>query len=80
MLADKNRFGLDGIDPKTFESIKKSFSSGGSNNPIATIVWYVNLLKLKHEFNPDAIDFPVVLDSPNNAETDQEKSGLSVHL
>jgi hypothetical protein len=30
-------------------------------------------LQLKHEFNPDAIDFPVVLDSPNNAETDQEK-------
>ena len=73
MLADKNRFGLDGIDPKTFENIKKNFSSGGSNNPIATIVWYLNLLKLKHEFNPDAIDFPVVLDSPNNAETDQEK-------
>ena len=73
MLADKNRFGLKGIKPKTFESIKRSFSSGGSNNPIATIVWYVNLLKLKHEFNPNAIDFPVVLDSPNNAETDQEK-------
>lgn len=73
MLADKNRFGLDGIDPKTFENIKKNFSSGGSNNPIVTIVWYVNLLRLKHEFNPDAIDFPVVLDSPNNAETDQEK-------
>ena len=73
MLADKNRFGLDGIDPKSFENIKKNFSSGGSNNPIATIVWYVNLLKLKHEFNPDVIDFPVVLDSPNNAETDLEK-------
>ena len=73
MLTDKTRFGLDGIDPKTFENIKRSFSSGGSNNPIATIVWYVNLLALKHEFNPDAIDFPVVLDSPNNAETDQEK-------
>lgn len=73
MLTDKDRFGLDGIDPKTFENIKKNFSSGGSNNPIVTIVWYVNLLKLKHEFNPDAINFPVVLDSPNNAETDQEK-------
>ena len=73
MLADKNRFGLDGIDPKSFENIKRNFSSGGSNNPIATIVWYVNLLNLKHEFNPEAISFPVVLDSPNNAETDQEK-------
>lgn len=73
MLADKNRFGLDGISPNSFENIQKNFSSGGSNNPIATIVWYLNLLKLKHEFNPDTIDFPVVLDSPNNAETDQEK-------
>jgi len=73
MLSDKTRFGLDGIDPKSFESIKRNFSSGGSNNPIATIVWYVNLLSLKHEFNPNAICFPVVLDSPNNAETDQEK-------
>lgn len=73
MLTDKTRFGLDGIDPKSFENIKRSFSSGGSNNPIATIVWYVNLLKLKHEFNPEAIVLPVVLDSPNNAETDQEK-------
>ena len=73
MLTDKSRFGLDGIDPKSFENIKRSFSSGGSNNPIATIVWYINLLTLKHEFNPSAIDFPVVLDSPNNAETDQEK-------
>ena len=73
MLTDKGRFGLDGIEPKSFENIKRSFSSGGSNNPIATIVWYMNLLRLKHEFNPDAIDLPVVFDSPNNAETDQEK-------
>ena len=50
-------------------------SAAGQNFSIYAegIVWYVNLLKLKHEFNPDAIDFPVVLDSPNNAETDQEK-------
>jgi hypothetical protein len=40
MLTDKIRFGLDGIDPKTFDNIKRNFSSGGSNNPIATIVWY----------------------------------------
>jgi len=76
MLADKALFGLDGIAPKSFEHIKKNFASGGSNNPIATIVWYVNLLKLKNEFNPNAISFPVVVDSPNNAETDQEKKNL----
>jgi len=73
MVADKNRFGLEGIDPKSFENIKRTFSAGGSNNPVATIIWYINLIKLKHEFNENAINFPVVLDSPNNAETDDEK-------
>jgi hypothetical protein len=73
MMSDKNRFGLEGIDPKSFANIKRIFSADGSNNPISTIIWYVNLIQLKHEFNPGAIDFPVVFDSPNNAETDDEK-------
>lgn len=73
MLSDKNRFGLEGIDSKSFENIKRTFSAGGSNNPISTIIWYANLIQLKHEFNPDSINFPVVFDSPNNAETDDEK-------
>lgn len=76
MLADKERFGLEGIDAKSFENIKRNFSAGGSNNPISTIIWYVNLIQLKHDFNPDSIDFPIVLDSPNNAETDEEKKAL----
>lgn len=79
MLSDRNRFGLEGINPKSFEDIKRNFSAGGSNNPISTIVWYINLIKLKHEFNPDAIDFPVVFDSPNNAETDQKKRDQIYH-
>ena len=33
----------------------------------------MNLLKIKHEFNKNAIVFPMVFDSPNNAETDEEK-------
>ena len=73
MLSDKNRFGLEGINSKSFENIKRTFSAGGSNNPISTIIWYVNLIQLKQEFNPVAISFPVVFDSPNNAETDDKK-------
>lgn len=75
MLYDKNRFGLEEIKEKSFSKITNKFVGGGSNKPIATIIWYVNLLKLKKEFNPDAISFPVVFDSPNNAETDMEKKG-----
>ena len=73
MLNDTTLFGLAGVDQTSFTAIKRNFFVGGSNNPIATFIWYINLIRLKHEFNPDAINFPVVFDSPNNAETDQEK-------
>ena len=73
MLSDKIRFMLEEIKPKSFEKITKIFSAGGSNKPIATVIWYINLIKLKNEFNPDAINFPIVFDSPNNAESDVSK-------
>lgn len=73
MLADKIRFSLEEIDAKCFEKITYSFSAGGSNKPISTVIWYTNLIKLKNQFNPDSINFPVVFDSPNNAETDKTK-------
>lgn len=75
MLQAKNQFNLAEIKDKVFEKITSSFKGGGSNKPIATVIWYITLLKLKKEFNPNAIDFPVVFDSPNNAETDFEKKG-----
>ena len=75
MLVAKNQFNLEEIKDKSFEKITNSFKGGGSNKPIATVIWYINLLKLRKEFNPSAIDFPVVFDSPNNAETDLEKKG-----
>lgn len=73
MLSDKSKFGLEEISPKSFEEITRVFSAGGSNKPISTVIWYVNLIKIKNKFNPNAICFPVVFDSPNNAETDTEK-------
>lgn len=75
MISAKNQFNLEEIKENSFEKITSSFKGGGSNKPIATIIWYLNLLKLRKEFNPSAIDFPVVFDSPNNAETDLEKKG-----
>ena len=75
MIQAKNQFNLAEIKDQTFEKITNAFKGGGSNKPIATVVWYITLLKLRKEFNPEAIDFPVVFDSPNNAETDLEKKG-----
>ncbi len=73
LLNDKARFGLSEIDEKRFENINKVFSASGSNKPIATVMWYINLLKLKNKFNPNVIRFPIAFDSPNNVETDDLK-------
>ena len=73
MTADRLSFGLQEIDTKRFDNIELTFEAGGSNKPIATVIWYFNLLRLKTEFNKDSIRFPVVLDSPNNVELDDGK-------
>ncbi len=73
MLADKTKFGLKEIDIKTLESIKNNYKAQGSNKGIATTIWNYNLLKLKAQFNPTAIRFPVILDSPADFELDNNK-------
>ena len=73
MLGDKAKFGLEEIEPKQLKKITSVYRAGGSNRPITTIMWFVNLIKIKNEFNSTAISFPIVFDSPNNAETDLEK-------
>lgn len=73
MKQDTIKFGLEEITDKSIQNIRKVVSATGSNTPVITIVWYFNLLKLKNEFNPDAIKFPIILDSPNHGELDDEK-------
>lgn len=73
MLESKQFFFLEEIEPEQLTSINKNFEASGSNNPISTIIWYINLLKVKYELNPETIKFPIVLDSPNNSELEEEK-------
>jgi hypothetical protein len=73
MLSDKALFDLEEIDPKSLEKITSTFTADGSNKPIATVMWYINLIKVKGIFAPDSIRFPIVFDSPNNVETDTTK-------
>ena len=70
MYLDKQKFNLKEITDKKLESITSTYNVSGSNKPIATIIWYMNLLKLKRIFNKDAIDFPLIIDSPQNGELD----------
>lgn len=74
LLQARNRFGLNEIKPEQFKKLSNHFTAGGSNRCIATIIWHVAIIKLRHEFNPEAIQFPVVFDSPNNVETDEVKT------
>ena len=63
MTADRISFVLQEIDVKRFENIELTFEAGGSHKPIATVIWYFNLLRLKAEFNKDSIRFPIVLEN-----------------
>lgn len=73
MKADKIKFGLEEIPDDSLRKITNVVRASGSNNPVITIIWYFNLLKIKNEFNPEAIKFPIVLDSPNHGELDDTK-------
>lgn len=72
-MSIRTRFGLNEINPDSFKSITINFMASGSNKPIATVMWYLTLLKLRNCFNNDALSLPIVFDSPNNAETDDTK-------
>lgn len=73
MLEARTKFNLQEISKKKLKKISYNIDSRGSNIPIATIIWYFNLLKIKYELNEDVIRFPLVLDSPNNVELDNDK-------
>lgn len=70
MYIDKEKLNLKEITDKKIENILSVYAVSGSNRPIATIIWYMNLIKLKRIFNKDAINFPLVIDSPQNGELD----------
>ena len=70
IYKNKEELNLKEITDKKIENILSVYNVSGSNRPIATIIWYMNLLKLKENFNKDVIKFPLVIDSPQNGELD----------
>lgn len=70
MIKSRTDYDLVQIEDAQILKVGQQFGFNGSNKPITTLVWYFNLLKTKFEFNPETLKFPLILDSPNNAETD----------
>lgn len=73
LVSARSKFGLNEIDPDKFKKLTNNFTASGSNKNIATIIWFLTILTLRREFNPEVIEFPAVFDSPNNVETDNVK-------
>ena len=69
----KNKFNLNELEETSYERLVKNFCASGSNKPLSTVIWYLTLNDLKQKYNSNEIEFPMVMDSPNNVETDQEK-------
>ncbi len=73
LSADVAKFGMNEIDMDKIKSVMNEFKASGSNKNIATVIWYLLLIRLRSKFNADAIKYPIVFDSLNNTETDDEK-------
>jgi len=69
----KIKFNLNELETENYKQLSRNFCASGSNKPLSTVIWYLTLNDLKHIFYADGTTFPMVFDSPNNAETDQEK-------
>ncbi len=78
LVQAKARIGLDEIDSESFKKLSNHFGASGSNKCIATIAWHFAIIQLRNEFNSEAIQFPIVFDSPNNVETDDEKTDILI--
>ena len=73
LSEDVAKFGMNEIDMDKIKSVMNEFKASGSNKNIATVIWYLLLIRLRSKFNPDAIKYPIVFDRLNNTETDDEK-------
>lgn len=73
LLNTRSHFGLYEISEDKLKKLTNHFCASGSNKNISTVIWYLAILQLRKEFNSNVIEFPVVFDSPNNVETDDEK-------
>jgi hypothetical protein len=67
MSESKAKYNLLDINAENIKTATSKFIPDGTVKNIASVVWMTNLLKIKYEFNKDSIRFPLIYDTPNNA-------------
>lgn len=67
------KFRLNELEDTQYKAINRVFCASGSNRPLSTLIWYFTLNNLKKYYNNHSLSLPMVLDSPKNAEMDDEK-------
>ncbi|WP_308149663.1 hypothetical protein [Spiroplasma sp. AdecLV25b] len=65
------KYSVTGIESNIEKAVNK-IKVDGTHNNIITVVWLCSLLKTKYEFNPTAVRYPLIFDTPNNANFDKE--------
>lgn len=68
----KVKYSLKELDNMNISSVCSSVELHGSSKCLITVIWFSILLQLKDKYNPNAIKFPRVFDSPNNTEADDQ--------
>ena len=72
MLHAIQKYNLASIDTKKFEKIESKFNPNGTETNIALVIWLTTLLSLKYKYNKESLIFPLVYDTPNNANITDE--------
>lgn len=58
----------------------KKLTLSGSQNVRSTLAFFYAFLKVKHEYNSDSFNFPLVIDSPREGEQDEENSSCILNF
>ena len=62
---------INGLDLKENLKAADKLETDGSETNIAAVAWLLALLKTKYKYNSQAVIYPIIFDTPNNADLDE---------
>ncbi len=74
-LSEKTaKYCIPGFSINTIKSADEKFNVSGTVNNVAKMIWLSALLQTRYDKNQSFPVFPLVIDTPNNADFDEENS------